>query len=159
MSKSLKKTKMENNENSQPIENQLTINSEIKAYLLETSKWGKFLAIVGYVGMGLMLLLGILFIIGVSIFSSASDIGFPMRIMGLIYILISVAYYFPLKYLYNFSTQLKKGLNSINQQTVTSGFENLKSLFKFMGIFIIVVLSIYALLIIVMVPIGIFTAM
>ena len=150
---------MENIENTQPVENQLTINNEIKGYLLETSKWGKFLAIVGYVGMGLLLLLGIVFLIGFSIFSSVSTVGFPIRIMGFVYVLISVAYYFPLKYLYNFSIQLKQGLNSINQQTVTSGFENLKSLFKFMGIFTIVVLSIYALLIVVMVPVGIFSAL
>jgi hypothetical protein len=149
---------MENIENTQPVENQLTINNEIKGYLLETSKWGKFLAIVGYVGMGLLLLLGVVCLVGFSIFSSVSSVGFPIRIMGFIYILLSVAYYFPLKYLYNFSIQLKQGFNSINQQTVTSGFENLKSLFKFMGIFTIVVLSIYALLIIVVVPVTIFTA-
>jgi len=150
---------MENLENTQPDENQVTINNEIKAYLLETSKWGKFLAIVGFVGMGLLLLLGIVFIIGFSIFSSVPGVGFPIRIIGFIYLLISVVYYLPLKYLYNFSIQLKQGFNSINQQKVTSGFENLKSLFKFMGIFTIVVLSIYALLIIIMVPVAIFTAM
>jgi hypothetical protein len=149
---------MENFENTQPVENQLTINNEIKAYLLETSKWGKFLAIVGYVGMGLLLLLGIVFIVGFSIFSSVPGVGFPIRIMGLVYILLSVAYYFPLKYLYNFSIHLKQGINSINQQRVTYGFEYLKSLFKFMGIFTIVVLSIYVLIIVVMVPLAIFTA-
>jgi hypothetical protein len=149
---------MENNENTQPVENLFTINSEIKGYLLETSKWGKFLAIIGYVGMGLLLLLGLAFIVGFSIFSSVSNVGFPMRIMGFIYILISVVYYFPVNYLYKFSIQFKQGFNSINQQTITSGFENLKSLFKFMGIFTIVVLSIYVLIIIVAVPVAIVSA-
>jgi cell division protein FtsX len=149
---------MENIENIQPVEIQFTINNEIKDYLLETSKWGKFLAIVGFIGMALLLLLGVVFIVGFSIFSSVSGIGFPIRIMGFVYILISILYYFPLKYLYNFSIQLKQGLNSINQESVTSGFKNLKSLFRFMGIFTIVVLSIYALIIIVMVPVAIFSA-
>lgn len=158
MSKKSINNKMENIENAQPVDNQLAINDEIRGYLLETSKWGKLLAIVGYVGMGILLLIGLFFIVGLSIFSSFSGVGFPMRIMGFIYILISVLYYFPLKYLYNFSIQLKQGLNSTNQLTVTTGFENLKSLFKFMGIFTIVVLSIYALIIIIAVPIGIFSA-
>lgn len=149
---------MENIETTQPVENLLIINSEIKGYLLETSKWGKFLAIFGYVGMGLLLLLGVVFTVGFSIFNSFSGVGFPMKIMGFVYILIAVSYYFPLTYLYRFSVQLKQGLNSINQQTVTSGFENLKSLFKFMGILTIVVLSIYALIIIAIVPITIFSA-
>lgn len=149
---------MENIENTQPVENLLTINSEIKGYLLETSKWGKFLAVIGYAGMGLLFLLGVVFIVGFSIFSSFSSVGFPMKIMGFVYILIAVSYYFPLNYLYKLSIQLKQGINSINQQTVTSGFENLKSLFKFMGILTIVVLSIYALIIIAIVPITIFSA-
>lgn len=150
---------MENIENTQPVENLFEINSEIKGYLLETSKWGKFLAIMGYIGMGILLLLGVIFIVGFSIFNSVSSVGFPMRIMGFIYVLISVLYYFPLKYLYNCSVQLKQGLNSANQPAITSGFENLKSLFKFMGVFTIVVLSIYVLIIIVAVPVAIFSSM
>jgi hypothetical protein len=150
---------MENFENIQPVENQLKINDEIKGYLLETSKWGKLLAIVGYVGMGLLLLLGLVFMIGFSMFSSFSGMGFPMRIMGFFYILIAVLYYFPLNYLYKYCTQIKQGLTSTNQQTVTTGFENLKSLFRFMGIFTIVVLSLYALILIIAVPLAIFTSM
>jgi hypothetical protein len=126
---------------------------------LETSKWAKFLAIIGYIGMGLLLLLGIVFFVGFSAFSSVSGVGFPMRIMGLVYVLLAVAYYFPLKYLYNFSSKIKQGVNVADQQTVTTGFENLKSLFKFMGILTIVVLSIYVLIIIIMVPVAIFTGM
>lgn len=150
---------MENFEVIQPDQNQLIINNEIKGYLLETAKWGKFLAIIGYIGMGFLLLIGVLFIVGFSIFNSVTEVGFPMRIIGLLYILVSVAYYFPLKYLYSFSAQLKQGLNPENQQTVNYGFENLKSLFKFMGIFTIVVLSLYILIIVVMVPISIFSSL
>lgn len=150
---------MENIENHQQNENLLIINNEIQSYLLETSKWGKFLAIVGYIGMGLLFLLGVVFFIGFSFFSSVASVGFPIRIMGFIYILVSVLYYFPLKYLYNSSIQLKHGVTFANQQAVTSGFENLKSIFKFMGIFTIVVLSLYALIIIVAVPLTIFSTL
>lgn len=31
----------------------LVINGDIRAYLMETAKWGRFLAIVGFVGMGI----------------------------------------------------------------------------------------------------------
>ena len=149
---------MENIENTQPVENLISINREIKGYLLETSKWGKFLAIIGFIGMGFLLLAGVVLSVGFSFFNSVSGLGFPMRIMGLIYILVSVLYYFPLKYLYNYSIQLKQGFNSTDQKTITSGFKNLKSIFKFMGIFTIVVLSLYVLIIIVAVPLSIFSA-
>jgi hypothetical protein len=35
------------------------INAEIKNYLAETAKWGKFLAIVGYFGIGLILIIAV----------------------------------------------------------------------------------------------------
>jgi hypothetical protein len=150
---------MENSETPQTTESLITVNSDIKNYLLETAKWCKFLAIVGYVGMGLLVLLGIFFMVGLSIFSSISQLGFPMGIFGFIYIIIALIYYFPISYMHKFSIKLSSGLKSGDQQSVNSGFENLKSLFKFMGILTIVVLSMYALILIVAVPIGIFSAM
>lgn len=149
---------MENIVNDQQQDNMLTINNEIIGYLIETSKWGKFLAIVGFIGMGLLFLLGIVFIIGFSIFSSASTMGVPMRIMGFIYMIMAASYYFPLKYLYNYSVLLKQGVAFSNQEAVNSGFKNLKSIFKFFGVFTIVVLSLYALIIIIAVPAAIIFA-
>jgi len=140
-------------ETTQTNENLITVNQEIKDYLLECSKWGRILAIVGYVGIGLLTLLGIGFVIGLSVFNSVSDIGFPVGLFGLVYVLIAVLYYFPVTYLYRFSAQIKQGLNSNDQQSVTTGFGSLKSLFKFMGVFTIVVLSIYGLVLILVLPI------
>ena len=150
---------MENTENIPTTESQLIINSDVKSYLLETAKWSKFLSIAGFVGMGILVLVGIFVMVGLSAFSSISNMGFPMGALGFIYIIIALLYYFPLSYLYKFSVNLAKGLKSNEQQSVNYGFENLKSLFKFMGILTIVVLSIYALVLVVMIPIGIFSAM
>ena len=147
---------MENIENTLQADNLLTINSEIKDYLLETSKWGKLLAIVGYVGMGILLLLGLGIIVGGTIFNSISKLEFPIRVLGFIYFLLAFLYYFPVTYLYKFSYKIKQGLSSNNQLTATSGFESLKSLFKFMGIFTIVILSMYGLLLIIVLPIALF---
>jgi len=130
----------------------MSLNHEIKTYLLEISKWGKLLAIVGYVGMGFLILGGLGVIIGFSFFNSLSDADLPIGIVGIIYILLAVLYYFPINYLYKFSGQIKQGFNTNDQQYITSGFGNLKSLFKFMGIFTIVILSIYALALIVVLP-------
>jgi hypothetical protein len=146
--------KMDYPENNQPVQFSISVNNEIKEYLTETSKWGKFLAIVGYIGMGLLFLLGLGVMIGFSIFSSMSKMNFPIGVLGLVYIIIAVVYYFPVNYLYKFSTRMRAGIESNDQEVVTNGFENLKSLFKFMGIFTIVVLSIYVLALIAIVPIS-----
>jgi hypothetical protein len=150
---------MENIENIPTTENLLSINSDVKSYLLETSKWCKFLAIAGYVGIGLLVLLGVFFMVGLSVFSSIAQLGFPIGLFGIIYIIIAVLYYFPVSYMYKFSINISKGLKSNDQQSVNFGFENLKSLSKFMGIFTLVILSIYALALIIVIPVGIFSAM
>jgi len=134
----------------------MSLNNETKNYLLEISKWGKLLAIVGYVGMGFLILVGLAVIIGFSFFNSFSDADFPFGSVGIIYILLAVLNYFPVNYLYKFSGQIKQGLNTNDQKYITSGFGNLKSLFKFMGIFTIVILSIYALALIVVLPLTLF---
>jgi hypothetical protein len=143
---------MENIEISSQAESSFTVSEDIKNYLLETSKWGKFLAIVGYVGMALLVLIALGVMVGFSFIGSASEDTFPMAALGLVYIVLAAVYYFPVSYLYRFSVQMKEGLASDNHQSVTTGFENLKSLFKFMGIFTIVILSIYALLLVIVLP-------
>jgi hypothetical protein len=143
---------MENIEISNQTENSLIISDEIKNYLLEISKWGKFLAIVGYVGMAILVLVALGVMVGFSFLNNDTEGTFPMAALGLVYILLAVAYYFPISYLYRFSVQMKEGLVTVNHQSVTTGFENLKSLFKFMGIFTVVILSIYALLLVIALP-------
>lgn len=147
---------MDNMETTPGNEILMTVNQEIKDYLLETSKWGKLLAIVGYVGIGLLCLLGLGVTIGLSFMNSLNEVGFPLGIVGLIYIVIAVLYYFPVNYLYKFSVQIKQGFKSNDQQSLTSGFANLKSLYKFMGIFTIVILSIYGLALVIVLPLTMF---
>jgi hypothetical protein len=136
---------MENIEKTEQSDELSVLNNKIKNYLLETSKWGNFLAIVGYIGMGLMVLLALIVLLGSASFGQYSEFPFPMKSFGFLYIIIAAIYFFPVTYLYKFSMQIKNGLNSNDSDSLTYGFENLKSLFKFTGIFTIIILSIYAL--------------
>lgn len=145
---------MENSENIQSVVNQtLTDDSKSKTYLLEVSKWGKFLAIVGYIGIAVLAIVAIALIVISFITSIKLDVGLSLGTFGVIYFALAILYYFPVKFLYKFSIQIKKGLESDNNQDITLGFENLKSLFKFLGILTIVILSIYALLLVIGLPI------
>jgi hypothetical protein len=114
------------------------------------------MAIVGYVGMGLLVLLALVMIVGLSVMSGLARTGFPTGIIGLVYIALAAVYYFPVTYLYKFSVQMKQGINSGEESSVISGFQNLKSLFKFMAIMLIVILSIYALVLLISIPAALF---
>ncbi len=119
----------------------ILINDEIKDYLLESARWAKFLSIVGFIGLGLMVLASIIIAIAGSSFNLFSNRSQPIWI-----VIMAVFYYFPINYLYQFSNGIKQGLNSNNQEIFTSALKNLKSHYKFIGILTIVVISIYILI-------------
>ena len=130
---------------------ELQIDHQGSSFLRETAKWSKFLSIVGFVVMGLMLLfLGFAPTIFSTTFASgyggSKEAGFAQFIILAAVMLI---YFFPCLYLYKFATKMQVALRNNDQETLNSSFENLKSCFKFMGIFTIIILAIYALVFIV----------
>nr|WP_319398291.1 hypothetical protein [uncultured Carboxylicivirga sp.] len=148
---------MENVDNNEQTDISVILTSnEIKSYLLEASKWAKFLAIMGFIGVGFMALAGVIATIGLTIAGGASMglSGLPVGLIGVFYLVIALIYYFPVSYLYKFSTKTKQAIMGENSFTLTAAFSNLKSLFKFMGVFTIVILSLYILILVVAIPVG-----
>jgi len=124
----------------------MVISDEIKTYLLEISKWAKFLAILGFIGLGIMVLMG-LFVLGIG----TKVPGFSGMMEGsalytFILAILVILYFFPLRYLYKAAGDLKRSALSPDQDLLTSGFKNLKSHYKFIGIMAIVLVSIYLLI-------------
>ena len=122
---------------------QLTVSPLASGYLNETGKWGKFLAIVGFCVIGLIVMIGLF---AGTIFSSMGEaLPFPGFLMGLIYVAVGLLYFFPVYYLFKFSNQVRTALINKNSQQLDSAFENLKSHYKFIGILMIITLSMYVL--------------
>lgn len=123
-----------------------TLNSEIKSYLAETAKWGYFLSIVGFIGIGFMVLAGLF----MGSFMSTLGMGaaglINPAVFTVMYLIIAALYFFPVLYLFRFSTKMKVALRSDNEAELTTSFQNLKSLYKFMGILTAIILGLYALI-------------
>ena len=136
----------------------LSIDPMTKSYLSETAKWARFLAIVGFIITGLIVLAGIFFstFFGYLMRSTGNDLGGSLGAMGgamtavasTFYILIALFYFFPCLFLFRFANRMRTALASNSQQDLNTSFQNLKSLFKFVGILTVVFLAIYALAII-----------
>lgn len=126
---------------------ELNISSSIKQYLKEISNWCYFLSIAGFVGIGLMLVVGLLFgtIMSSMEGTPAYQLGYTAG-MGAFYIIIAIVYFFPVYYLYKFSRKMKSALHAQNNDDFESAFSNLKSHYKFIGIFAIVIISLYLLM-------------
>ena len=130
----------------------LNIDAQSKSFLAESAKWGKFLAIIGFVICGLVVVLGIFMATQISVMNNAFNQyggSNQFRNMGPIiavgYIIVAVIYFFPCLYLLRFSNHMKAALAAEDQGSLTGAFQNLKSMFKFVGIFTLIILSLYVL--------------
>lgn len=163
-----------------------------------TAKWARFLAIVGFVMIGLMVILGLFagsmmanfgsmmgganaaqmeqmremqeqmqgmegmegvdlsglenYQNGMATAGAASGVMFTIM-----FLVIAALYFFPTLLLYQFATRTLKSLDgAMDAATLTSGLNSHRRFYKFMGILMIILLSIYALM---FVFFGLFAAM
>ena len=122
----------------------MNITEKAKHSLNETRKWTFFLSILGFVFIGLIIIGG--FSIG-SIMSAVSDESLPIPgyAMGFFYLVFGALYFFPIFYLFKFSTHMKEALLHKTEESIEDAFLNLKSHYKFVGVLMIIMLSIYLL--------------
>jgi len=126
-----------------PIENQVSLTNESLTYLRESSGWGTFLAVAGFVYSAMMICMG--FFAG-AIYGGMATAQGPMggmvtTIVGGIYVGIGILFIIPSLYLFRFSLEVKNSLTRKSTQAMTSALENLKSMFKFTGIFTAIALG------------------
>lgn len=126
---------------------EFTLSANAISFLTETRKWSSFLSILGFIGIGLMVIFGLF---ASTIFGlmanelGAQPAGFS-GMFGIIYIFVALLYFFPVLYLYKFGSKLKVALNNRDNIALESAFENLKSHYKFIGIFTIITIGFYIL--------------
>ena len=131
---------------------ELSVDVQARSFLTETAKWGKFLAILGFVFCVIIVLVGVLIATNYEEFGkviNAYDNNNTLREMGpaigIVYVVGAVIYFFPCLYLLRFSNQMKAAVASDDQTKLTSAFKNLKSMFRFVGVFTIIIIAIYLL--------------
>jgi hypothetical protein len=130
----------------------LSVDPTIKSHLAETARWGKFLSIVGFICCALIVIVGIYFITAIGTVERTYGFGEggpPLSSLGptiaVLYILIAVLYFFPCLFLLRFSNKMKTALAADNQADLTVAFQNLKVLFRYVGILTIIIFAIYIL--------------
>jgi hypothetical protein len=121
----------------------MSINPEMLPILDEMRKWTMFIAIIGFVGIGFLVIMA--FSIGTIMEMSQQDMPFPGYTFTIIYLLLAVLYFFPVLYLYKFSVNLKKSLEDSSSDILLAAFAHLKAHYKFIGILCIIMLTFYVL--------------
>jgi hypothetical protein len=142
-------------------QNNLTLNDQAVDALRVSAKWCMFLAIVGFIGLGFLLLLAIFMYAAMSAVPEMAmagagagmpggmGAGFFGAMKGFLcglYVVIAIVYFFPVYYLYKYAKGMKNALESSNSDMLTEALVNLKSHHKFLGIMTIVMISLYIVL-------------
>ncbi|NUQ82153.1 MAG: hypothetical protein HUU10_11145 [Bacteroidetes bacterium] len=140
-----------------PPEPVLFADSAIRGFLVETSKWGKFLAILGYIGLGIMICAALVMMFLGSLIPGTGS-ALPTSLFGLIYLVFAALYFVPVHQLYLFSASIREAVEMNLQDRFTEGFSHLKTLFRFLGILSIVVIGFYILLLLFVLPMAMMVA-
>lgn len=144
---------MEENQNSSLFS--LSIDPITKSHLNDTARWARFLAIAGMI----LLSLAVLFIIlTVTVFPNSTYTSLTVNgvqeeqlaagtkiVMAICMIIAFLIAFFPMWYLLQFSSQMKKALYGNDQDALNYSFLNIKRYFRYVGIIMIIVLAVYGL--------------
>ncbi|MEO9022172.1 MAG: DUF5362 family protein [Ginsengibacter sp.] len=136
------------------LNNDLQVSPVSQNFLSEAARWGKFLAIVGFIFCGLMAAMA--FFVPTLLFSippynqlNPELISVLLVVVTIVYLILAIVLFFPCLFLYRFSVKMKMAIGSVSQENFETSLQNLKSLLKFYGIFTIVILSFYALVLVI----------
>ncbi len=112
----------------------LRITQTIRRYWYESSRWALFFAILGFIYIGLILLI---FITASSKLGSA---GIPI-----VFMLLSLSAFVlpPVWFIFQFAQNIQKALRHEDNQAAAVGFQNLRRLYQFVGVLTAILLGFY----------------
>jgi len=147
---------------------QAALTETMLGYLKEASPWLRFIGIVGYICCGFIAATGIIFIVFMGSLSSIwedaiSELGDLGNVLfsgsvGFTFLISALLCYFPSRFTYNFGAKIRSYLQNGREQELELALKNNKSLWKFLGILLIINLAFVPLLIVVGIIIAVVSA-
>ncbi len=134
-----------------PLENRkIEIDQETLKHLNTTRKWAMFHAIIGFIFLGLILIIGLLAGTFLTTFSSGvKGSGIPESLMFIPVLVIAVVYFFPILFLFRFSKHSSHAIQNLDKLEFNKAIKNLKYWFAYLGVLVIAVFSFYIVVLIV----------
>ncbi|MBC8054574.1 MAG: hypothetical protein H7Y13_16060 [Sphingobacteriaceae bacterium] len=114
----------------------ITFDSLCIQHLRSTRKWTKFLSLLGFIFIGFAVI--IIGIVSMQFFNGSSSILaiLPMTIIALIY-------FFPIYFLWQFSTQSKSAIEYKDTESLRKAMMYLNRHYTFMGVLVLVMIVCY----------------
>jgi hypothetical protein len=119
----------------------LILNDRAVSGLETASKWAFFLSILGYVLVGLMVLMSV-----IMLFASISKLGTGIGVLIFaLYMAIAGLYFIPIRLLQLFADGTKTALARNDETAMGEALEKLGKHYRFIGILTIVIMALYGL--------------
>jgi hypothetical protein len=107
-------------------------------------RWAMFLSVLGFIFLGLILMLGIITGTFLTAFSQSDKIpGVPDALLIGSFIGLALIIFFPILFLFRFSKHASNAVSTLNPGELHKAVRYLKLFFLFIGIFLIILISTY----------------
>ena len=144
-------------EEAHPLEG-ANITTTMVDHLRETRPWVRFIATLGFVYLGIIILMGV-GSAAAMLFSPGGLPGVgPLLAGGVVYIGVAVFGFFPVLYLHRYAVSLKRLLAEGGTKTLEEAMRHQRSFWKFIGIVYAVILGLVALGLVGVIVAGILSA-
>lgn len=144
------------------------VSSAVVDQLAKTKGWTMFFSVMLWIGSGFMLFAGIAFVgigaVGGAAGAALDEIGdemggmIGMILMGAFYIVLAIVYIYPALKLSKFSSRCSQLINQPAETTLVGALNEMRAFWKFVGIWMIIFIALYPIVIVVAVAAGVMGA-
>lgn len=122
----------------------IEIGPETLKHLNTLRKWTMFLAVSGFIFLGLIITLGLITGTFLAAFSNSDKMpGLPDALVYTAFIAITLIVFFPILFLFRFSKHTSNAISTLDSREMHIAIKYLKRCFIYIGILLIVILSVY----------------
>jgi hypothetical protein len=126
-------------------ERKLEIGSDTLKNLNTIRIWTTFLSVLGFILIGLFIIAGIVTGMFLTTFSTTkAALGIPESMVIILLFVAGAISLFPVVFLFRFSKNIRDAVQNNDQQKLDRGIRNLRKYFTFIGILVIIAITVYA---------------
>ena len=122
----------------------IEIGQDTLKHLNTLGKWTMFLAVSGFIFLGIIITLGLITGTFLTAFSNSDKIpGMPDALLYAAFITVTLIIFFPILFLFRFSKHTSKAVSTLDKKEMHIAIRYLKRYFIYIGVLLIVILALY----------------